>query len=84
MKQTRVLKDIITHNPESASKKSCTCEEKFNLKVEKYIIKLKRNILEFDNLIKESKNKAKELNIGSNWEVFEMSEDTTKYEVSRA
>ena len=37
-----------------------------------------------DNLIKENQNKAKEVNIGSNWVVFEMIEDSTKYEVSRA
>ena len=42
------------------------------------------NIQELDNLIKENQNKAKEFNIGSIKVVLEMTEDTTKYEVSRA
>ena len=41
------------------------------------------NIWEFDNLIKENKKKAKEFNIWSNKVVFELKEDTTKYQFSR-
>ena len=36
------------------------------------------NILEFDKIIKENPNKEKEVNIGSNKEVLELNEDTTK------
>ena len=68
------LKDITTQNPEHAPK----------------ILNLwrkglfKSNIQEFDNFIKENQNKPKEFNIGSNKVAFEMNEDTTNYEVSRA
>ena len=45
---------------------------------------LRKGLFKVDNLIKENQTKAKEFNIGSNKIVFEMNEDTTNPEVSKA